>query len=466
MGLHRDPGGHGLPPFEVEQRRRLWWTIVGYDRRIGEMTGSTVTALSSGGDCKPPLNVNDSDLHTEGKDMPMPHAGPTEMLFALTRAEIAMAVASNSNRDSHKIVPEKPAGTPNSKSGGKETAMIYLAGQDTQPYTLEGFCAHIEGTYLQYCDPKIPLHFFTLTMTRQQLCKMRIISFLVRMHDSEAMPLKEIERDSLFLQATQMIEYDNVVQSAESLQPFKWYSMHYFPFPAYMFLVQELRIRIAGPMVERAWDAITANHELRGLLNNLHNPMHMAFGSLFVKSWDAHESAKRSSGKHVAPPHFINVLRQRGEQRKQAKAENRPQPAPEKGVELPRTPGPQSLAATAKGDVPSMLTPPRAPPSQHSTDTGEDSEMDWSYLVAGYNDVANYHNFGNYGTGFGPPPMGPTGANMPGMGPGMGPGAGPAGLGQGPLPGIGGAMGLAPVPGGPGSRGSPGAPLTGPPYHP
>jgi hypothetical protein len=72
MGLHRDGAPFGLSPFEVEQRRRLWWTIVGYDRRIGEMTGSTVTALSSGGDCRLPLNINDTDLHEFGKDAPTP----------------------------------------------------------------------------------------------------------------------------------------------------------------------------------------------------------------------------------------------------------------------------------------------------------------------------------------------------------------------------------------------------------
>lgn len=247
MGLHRDPGQFGLPPFEVEQRRRLWWTLVGYDRRLGEMTGSTVTALSSGGDCKIPLNVNDSDLHVDGKELPTPHTGPTEMLFTLTRIEIAMAVSSDSNRDSQKINnPDRsPAATPNSRP----TSTIKLAGQDGPAYTLDGYCAHVEDTYLSQCDSKIPLHFFTLTMTRQALCKIRIIDFLMRMYNGEAMALKEAERDNLFLQAIQMIEYDNIVQSSKSLRPFKWYSMHHFPFPAYMFLVQELRHRVVGPMI-------------------------------------------------------------------------------------------------------------------------------------------------------------------------------------------------------------------------
>lgn len=423
MGLHRDPGSFGLPPFEIEQRRRLWWTIVGYDRRIGEMTGSTITALSSGGDCKMPLNVNDSDLHVNGKDTPTPHSGPTEMLFALTRIEIAMAVSSNSNRDSFKMNnPDKanstPQGTPSKPAG----PTIRIVGQESPPYTLDGYCAHIEGTYLTQCDPKIPLHFFTLTMTRQNLCKMRVIGFLVRMHNAEAMPLKEMERDSLCLQATQMIEYDNVVQSSESLQPFRWYAMHHFPFPAYMFLVQELRSRVSGPLVERAWDAIAANYHLRGILSNLHSPMHSAFGNLFLKAWDAHEASQLSSGKQVAQPQFITTLRERADRRRQARAENRHDPNLEQApVDFPRSQGPSSLTPAGSESTTSMMTPPSvdhsiggaaiAPIMSSNAESAQDSgDMDWSYLVAGYQDAGSFQGLGNFG------PMGSLGGGMGGMG--------------------------------------------------
>ena len=420
MGLHRDPGESGLPPFEIEQRRRIWWTIVGYDRRIGEMTGSTVTALSSGGDCKIPLNVNDSDLHIEGKEMPAPHTGPTEMLFALARIEIAMAVASNSNRDSFKMNnPDKAS--PSSQGSGTKTpaTCIRIAGLDSPSYTLDGFCAHVEGTYLTQCDPKIPLHFFTLTMTRQHLCKMRVISFLVRMHNSEAMPLKEIERDSLFLQATQMIEYDNVVQSSESLRPFKWYSMHHFPFPAYMFLVQELRIRSSGAMVERAWEAITANYDLRGLLNNLHSPMHTAFGSLFIKAWDAHEAAQTSNGKQVTTPRFIFGLRERAEKRRKARAENRQDASLEPvAVDFPRS---RDLSLTPSDPRnPAMMTPPSADHAMGGAapvivpgggaQIQETNDMDWSYLVSGYQNAGGFSGFNNFGY-----PMGGMGGGGGGL---------------------------------------------------
>ncbi|KAF4458748.1 hypothetical protein FALBO_14506 [Fusarium albosuccineum] len=426
MGLHRDPAQFGLPPFEVEQRRRLWWTLVGYDRRLGEMSGSTVTALSTGGDCKLPLNVNDSDLHVDGKEMPTPHTGPTEMLFALTRVELAMAVSSDSNRDSYKM--NNPDKSPGATPSSRPTATIRLAGQDGPSYTLEGYCAHMEGTYLSQCDPKIPLHFFTLTMTRQALCKMRIISFLVRMHDADPLPLKEVERDNLFLQATQMIEYDNVVQSSESLRPFKWYSMHHFPFPAYMFLVQELRHRVSGPMVERAWDAISKNHELRGLLNNYHSPMHIAFGGHFIKAWDAHEAALVAAGKPFQRPGFLGLLRERAEARRRARAENRPDP----GLAQPQIGVPRSQAETPSSSsgfnkpVDPMTSGPMAGGQRANSgsvaSSDEPGEMDWTMLMSGYNDGGTYPPMGGFGSfsgGFGGGMPGGGMGGMPGMG-GMG----------------------------------------------
>jgi hypothetical protein len=437
MGLHRDPGGFGLPPFEIEARRRLWWNIVGYDRRIGEITGATITAISSGGDCKLPLNVNDSDLHIDGKESPTPHTGPTEMLFALTRMELSVAVASNSDRDAAKHNnPDKPSPSSSTatSSNPRNGPTVRLAGQEgSQEYTLEGFCAHIEGTYLTQCDPKIPLHFFTLTMTRAGLCKMRVMNFLIRLSSAEAFPLKEIERDSLFIGAIQMVEYDNVVYSSESLKPFRWYAAHYFPFPSYMFIVQELRKRVSGPDVERAWEAVARNYDLRGHLSNLHSPMHNAFSGYFIKAWERHENHQLSTGRKALKPYFIHVLQERAEQRRQARAENREMPDNE-GISMPR---PSFPTAAAQGD--GQTPPNQGPPGQtmDSSPPDDTSDMDFSFLTNPYQDLGNYTNGGGppggggrggpfegggRGRGLGGPPMG--GPPMAGMGRGA-PGARP-----------------------------------------
>lgn len=378
MGLHRDPAGYDLQPFEVEQRRRLWWTIVSYDRRIGEMTGSTVTALSSGGDCKLPLNVNDSDLHENGTDLPTSHTGPTEMLFALTRLEIAMAVASNSNRDSAKINADKPSPSSHPDSSKQSSLVtIRIAGQDSVVYSMDEFHAHMESAYLAHCDPKIPLHFFTITMTRQALSKMRVISYLLRMYTGDD-PLQDTERDALFMLSIQMVEFDNVVHSSDSLKPYKWFTAHHFPFPAYMFLVQELRGRCYGPEVERAWDAIVANHSLRGLIHHMHSPMHAAFGRYFIKAWDAHEDAFIARGREPPPrPNFVSILRDRADKKPSVAHDSSRLDASPNVSETNVMMTPLSIGHFPKSSAASSVNAAPGPPPVQDT-----SEMDWTYLMS------------------------------------------------------------------------------------
>ncbi|KAK2616422.1 hypothetical protein QQS21_000664 [Conoideocrella luteorostrata] len=445
MGLHNDPAGYGLPPFEVEQRRRLWWTIVGYDRRIGEMTGSTVTALSSGGDCKLPINVNDSDLHIDGKELPTAHNGPTEMLFALTRLEMAMAVTSNSNRDSAKINPDRASPSASSgSSSSRQTPVptIRIAGQDSPSYTFDGFCAHMEGTYLQHCDPKIPLHFFTITMTRQTLAKMRVISYLMRMHTAQD-PLPEIERDNLVVLSIQMVEYDNIVHASDSLKPFKWFTSHHFPFPAYMFLVQELRQRCYGPMVERAWEAVASNHKLRGMISNMHSPLHAAFGRHFVKAWDAHSEACIANGREApTQPAFIAALRDRQDQKHRDKIQGNDPAVDQSQSYMPDGHHGGGQDSPEIGDVNVMMTPPSVGrptlASSAASSVGMDgtsiqdtADMDWTYMMPSFtphmgfaSGWQGFHNFEPFGGGSG---SGPANNNRMG---GMGPG-GPGGPGSG-----------------------------------
>ncbi|KAH8889679.1 hypothetical protein GQ53DRAFT_188133 [Thozetella sp. PMI_491] len=311
LGIHRDGAQFGLQPFEAEQRRRLWWQIVLFDKRIAEITGSAITALSSsGGDCRLPLNVNDSELSVHSKDPPNPYPGPTEMIFCLTRIELTIAASPSSVRPS----VTTPGGTPHHKprvqyspSPASPDVVSHVANHNL-PQDIEGYIAYIENAYLKHCDTKIPLQFFTLMMTRQALCKLHVVEFLSRGVSTET--LNDGERDALFIEATRVVEYDNIIQSTETLQGFKWYTQLHFPLPAYIFLVPELRQRTTGDLCERAWAAICENHERRGMTRNFRSPVHIAFGSLFVKAWDAREAAELQLGRHVQAPKLVAFLRQ------------------------------------------------------------------------------------------------------------------------------------------------------------
>src|SRR5690606_1478987 len=155
-----------------------------------------------------------------------PHQGPTEMLFCLARLELCLAVRNDPSRDVPTAIglnagsgspptssPPGAGSTPGSALATNAAAMssaaasasaaaapvqaarpiptVRIANQENLSYTLDGFAAHIEAQYFRHCHEKIPLHFFTLTMTRQALCKMRIIAFLVRMGQGDDNPLNE-----------------------------------------------------------------------------------------------------------------------------------------------------------------------------------------------------------------------------------------------------------------------------------
>ena len=398
MGLHRDSAPFGHTPFEVEQRRRLWWTIVAYDGRIGEMTGATVTSISSNGDARLPLNINDTDLHVDAKESPVPHQGATEMLFCLTRLEISLVVRSDSQRDGP-IRAADAAGQPVPASSAPPIPTVRIANMENLTYTLDGFCAHIESQYLRHCDEKIPLHFFTLTMTRQALCKMRILGFLVRLNQgaislpgegpsppqppnqAQQHPLNDAERDALFNEAIQMIEYDNVLQSAETLRPYRWYTYMHFPVPAYMFLVAELRRRTLGPVVERAWVAVSENYVRRGEMNNLHNPMHVGFGRMFVKAWDAREAGLRAVGRVEKEPGWIERLR--GQAKK-----GRGKEGDREGSLVSGDGSTSGFAVPHIGDgvpVVGNQMPATRTGGGRASDAIDYADMDWSYIMQDYN---------------------------------------------------------------------------------
>ena len=88
MGIHSESALARCTAVEAEMRRRLWWSLILFDTRIGEVASSKTTTLDPTWDCKIPLNVNDSDLRPEMKDPPANQANPTEALFAVVRSEL------------------------------------------------------------------------------------------------------------------------------------------------------------------------------------------------------------------------------------------------------------------------------------------------------------------------------------------------------------------------------------------
>ncbi|KAK9853033.1 hypothetical protein MYU51_007607 [Penicillium brevicompactum] len=302
LGLHRDGAQFGLPPFEIEQRRRLWWQIVALDKRVADITGSPTSALSSmGTDCRFPLNVNDTDLHPHAKEPPLPSTGATEMTFFLTRIEITIASAPDGIRPSPRI-PESFEVDNSSRSaplGRKPTR--------DQSSHLDRYCTYIESTYLAKCNPSIPIHHFTATIARVSLCKLRVLDFMCR--DTSPTDGNGKRRDIAFSAAIDLLEADNVINQTESLRGFLWYSHMQMPLPGYLFLADELRHRTTGEPCQRAWEAIIQSPYHQGLSSNLRSPLHVGLGQAILKAWDARQNAETQLGRPLQQPEFVAALR-------------------------------------------------------------------------------------------------------------------------------------------------------------
>jgi len=87
VGLHRDVPGSGIPPFEIEMRRRLWWNICALDCRASEDFGIEPMIIED--TVALPLNLNDADLHPNMTKTPPPWTGATDITLCLTKFTMA-----------------------------------------------------------------------------------------------------------------------------------------------------------------------------------------------------------------------------------------------------------------------------------------------------------------------------------------------------------------------------------------
>ena len=147
LGIHRDGSHFGLLPFDVEMRRRLWWQICILDSRASEDHGCDPTILDQAFDTQMPLNVNDSDLSPDMKELPEERIGCTEMTFGLIRFEITKIL-----RRIQYIPP------------GPKSCYKYFSEATTEQKEqwIRECHQQIEEKYLQDCDMSVPLYWVSL----------------------------------------------------------------------------------------------------------------------------------------------------------------------------------------------------------------------------------------------------------------------------------------------------------------
>ena len=316
MGLHKDGSTLGLPPFESEMRRRLFWQIAILDGTSAELAGSGRSGELWPAEVKCPMNVNDIELWPGMTENPPEHDRVTEMSGFLIRYEV---------RHHFLKFVRKSWFAPGSSISSSSAEEI-----ENSITELEN---NLNEKFLGKMDPSQPDQFHCLIIGRSALDIIRFYarhpryrqmpdsddpmpekcnqSFNVKV-DKDQLPLSE--RNVLFDSGIKVLKLDSLAHDDPVLRRFQWHITSRFQWHCFIYVLNELRFRTEGLDAELGWkavDEVYSNHEeiIRGASGR---PLYVAVGNLTLKAWNARERAwaqKRGDTSAREIPHYIQKLK-------------------------------------------------------------------------------------------------------------------------------------------------------------
>ena len=298
MGIHSESTLTKYSPFEAEMRRRLWWSLVLFDTRVGEMSNFHAVTLDPTWDCKTPLNANDSDLRPGMKRLPANRGRSTDAIFVVLRGELGQFTRySGSHLDFTN--PALKSVAENRNGGGPARECI----------DLDKLEARMENQYLKSCDQDDPLHFVTAWTARRSLAKCRLMEHHSRSYDSKASPT-EGQLDAATSHALRILECDTRIMTSPLTKGFRWLNHLYFPFPAYIQVLEDLRKRPSGDQAEHAWEVMSDNCERWfGSHSKDDGAFFQLFAETVLRAWEACEAASKQSGQTKEPARIVSSIR-------------------------------------------------------------------------------------------------------------------------------------------------------------
>ncbi|PPJ60123.1 hypothetical protein CBER1_03135 [Cercospora berteroae] len=331
MGLHRDGEAAGLPPFEVQMRRRLFYQVVPLDGMSSRESGVSDASTPDHFDTLPRLNVNDDQIWPGMTTKPVPQKGATELVFCLSRSHIGRAFAASKQL-----------------KDDDEVQKIILRTKD-----------EVEDLFLRYCEFANPLHLLTNLATRSALNAMRLRVRLPRLNERPDTDDNRRERLQL---SCKILDTDAAAHTHSTLRKYMWYIGPLFAWVRRHLGRLDLdcdrspETRLAfSHEADDMWEKVErlyANHMNLMLMSK--SALQVAIGRLALKAWDANPPSKQ------APlPEFIVALR----------ASRRFQDHAKRAVA-------ETVGEAAFHDVPSKYAP-SAPFDANATTLGGSPDLDF-----------------------------------------------------------------------------------------
>lgn len=363
MGLHRDGTSLGLPSFETEIRRRIWWQLKMHDFRAAELCG---LAKFRGFDIdinspQMPANINDDELYP---GMPSPATEvtkPTDMIFCMLRPELASFAAGHVARV---------------RQQGKDSYIWDDRASRNDIREKEEFTKQmqeiLETKYLRYCEPSQPLQLMTMLFARFILNVGYFLAHHPRRWTSEE-PASESEQQYVWNLSIKLLEQFDMIQSSRQLQRFAWHAGYYLQWHAFIHVLDTLRANPFMPDAVKAWQLVESTYENNpDMVSNTKRPIHVAVGNLCLKAFNTREAALMKKGKSIPrAPEYIKKLRQ---QREEAKARRQERDAKNKEARaIPSFDQPRAKETRIRPD--SSMTPPKRHSQSHEPEQNPSSQL-------------------------------------------------------------------------------------------
>lgn len=310
MGLERDGEALGLPPFETEIRRRVWWLLKTHDFQTAELCGLLKfrDLDTSSESTKWPSNVDDHQLYPNMCTI-QPVAGSNAMTDAVFIALRGELIKFTSTLITKIRSQGKPASQWNLITPGPIKEDIKENSRQLEEL--------LETKYLRYCDPSQPLHLMAMLMVRSSL---NIICFQVN-HPRRWVSIDQTpasERQMVWDVCIKLLEQHNMFYSNSQLRQFSWHAPWFLQWHVIIHVLDTLR---ADPFVNHAdktWRLLASIYEHNSdIILDTKKPFYVAIGNLCLKAHSAREDTFHQK-KLPFPPTLKFILRLR-QQREEAR---------------------------------------------------------------------------------------------------------------------------------------------------
>lgn len=230
--IHRDGADTGLPPFETEMRRRLWWHICILDMLSSEDQGTDMQIRPGMFDTRFPTNVDEEELAPDMADFPPDRKGFADITLCL--------ITSSMLRETH---------WSKDLSGEVSTS---IAARERK---IKALGERLNELYLDHFALSIPIHWVFATIARLQLSK-AWIAMQVQTPRADSDATQSVQRDFAFKTSVEVIEFSYYLQNNELTAQWSWLCRSYKQRGVVSFIISELCVRPPGPETERAWDIV------------------------------------------------------------------------------------------------------------------------------------------------------------------------------------------------------------------